>query len=76
MKLKNIEGLLPMPQEGKHILVETAKLGEKELEIDVERVYLTMKQFSEYYGMADENVRKIAQVIAKEFPIKVKEVEE
>jgi len=73
MKLKDIEGLLPKRKYGIEAGVAMTYLAEKELEVDVERVYLTMKQFSDYYGMADDNVRKIAQAIAKGDIIKVKE---
>ena len=86
MKLKDIEGLLPKdlkrfyPKSVEYESIDfrrgcskiLSELGEKELEIDVERVYRTMKQFSDYYGMADGNVRKIAQAIAREFPVRVK----
>lgn len=75
-KLKDIEGLLPSKR--KDLPLSQAdigfnnvlsRIGDKELEIDVERV----KEILKRWNITDElGFRyKLAQVITKEFPVKV-----
>lgn len=78
MKLKDIKGIFDnigyylSTNEINGNYINKKEVGEKELEVDMKKVYRIMKQFSDYYGIADENVRKIAQAIARNFPVKVK----
>ena len=76
MKLKDVSGLLP-----KDIpLCKDCPVGEKEIEIDVERVKSIIDKLKNWYWEDDGSPRmtedeldyKLAQAIVKEFPIKVK----
>ena len=86
MKLKNIEGLLPEGVVTALFYPYLTLIAEKELEIDVEKVRhiidntvlgtdeLATLKIKDFYPKGTG--KRIAQAIAKEFPIKVKEVEE